>query len=101
MTKKKIDEYTFRSKDFYELLDKQKYKCPVSGRELTPENTTAEHIQPLRLGGNHCKNNIYLIDKDVAKLKRYMDEKTVIKLAADIIQTRGSELGYGLRKKKN
>ena len=96
----KKKKYIFRATDFYEMLDKQEYKCPLTGRELTPENTTAEHITPLRKGGLHIKDNIYLIDKETSKIKRYLTEVELINLAIDIVKSRGKEIGYGIRKIK-
>ena len=102
-SKKRLEKFVFRAHHFYELLEKQEYKCAITGRELTPENTTAEHITPLRSGGKHGLDNIYLVDDKASKIKRYLTEDEVINLASDIIATRGHEYGLKLvvgRKKK-
>ena len=46
-------DYKFKAKEFYHLLDKQEYRCALTGRNLTPETTTAEHIVQLQDGGVH------------------------------------------------
>ena len=48
-------KYNFKVSDFRELLEIQEKKCFLTGRELTPENTYAEHIQPLGKGGKRQK----------------------------------------------
>jgi len=99
MVKKTIKEkYTFRSKDFYNLLEKQEYKCVYSGRELTPQNTHAVHVIPLRQGGKHRLDNIVLIDRDIYYLKKQLTPDQLLTLAVDIINTIGKENGYKLTK---
>ncbi|XDD52161.1 hypothetical protein AB3N59_19590 [Leptospira sp. WS92.C1] len=90
MTKK----YKFNSKDFYELLDNQGEKCFLSGRILTPDNTLAEHIHPIRFGGEHTKNNICLVVEPLARLKRYHKEEEIFQLAVDIINLKGEKYGF-------
>lgn len=78
------DRFVFRAKDFYALLEKQKYRCPYSGRELTPSNCIAEHRVPLRKSGKHEASNIILVDSHVGFLKRYLTDEEVSQLAADM-----------------
>ncbi len=62
--------YKFKVSVFRELLETQEKKCFLSGRELTPESTFAEHILPLGKGGGHSKENIVLVIDMLSKLKR-------------------------------
>lgn len=96
----KEERFRFRTEHFYELLEGQKYTCPVTGRKLTPQNTVAEHRIPLRKSGKHELENIILVDQDASKLKRYMTDEEVVSLAADIIQSMGKGYGYSIRKPK-
>ena len=89
------ERYTFKSNDFYALLDRQQYRCPLTGRELTPQDTVAEHIVPLKHGGGHEFRNIYLVNEMAAKLKRYYTEEQILQLARDIVNTIGGK--YGIR----
>lgn len=90
--------YKFSAKDFYALLERQKYTCPLTGRELTPETTRAELIIPKERGGLNEFQNIYLVNKDAAKVKRSMLEKEIFDLALDILKTMGRKQGYSVRK---
>ena len=90
--------YKFTAKDFYALLESQTYICPLTGRELTPSTTRAELIIPKERGGVSAFENIYLVDKDVAKIKRSMLEAEIVELAADILKTMGKKHGYSVRR---
>lgn len=94
------ENYKFTAKDFYALLKIQSYRCPLSGRELTPATTRAELIVPKERGGVNAVDNIYLVDKDVSKIKRSMLESEIVELAADILKTMGKKHGYSVRKVK-
>lgn len=94
------ERFRFKTEHFYQILEGQRYSCPITGRELTPQNTVAEHRIPLRKSGKHELGNIILVDQDASKLKRYMTDEEVVSLAADIIQTLGKGYGYTIRKSK-
>jgi phenylalanyl-tRNA synthetase beta subunit len=38
-------------KELREILDRQNYKCALTGRPLTPDNCAMDHIVPLSRGG--------------------------------------------------
>ncbi len=92
------ESYKFTAKDFYALLEKQKYICPLTNRELTPETTRAELIIPKERGGRNAFENIYLVDRDAAKVKRSMLETEIFNLALDLVKTMGKKYGYSIRK---
>jgi len=87
------ERYKFKAKDFYRLLDQQKYRCPVSGRELTPENCMAAHKVPIRKGGEHCFENIYLVTDAVTQIKRQLTDDELLELSRDIVKTLGGRNG--------
>jgi len=82
-------KYSFKAKDFYALLEKQNYRCPYSGRELTPANCIAEHRVPLRKRGRHEASNIVLVDNSVGYLKRYLTDEELHQLIDDMAKTIG------------
>ena len=97
-TRTDATRYKFRAGDFWNLIQGQKYKCALSGRELTPENTEVELRDPAKLEGRGEPENLYLVIRPLAQMARYTDEREIIELAAAIIETRGGEYGYGLKK---
>ena len=88
------EDYVYRAKDFYEQLEEQNYKCFVTGRELTPMNCTAEHLVPLKKGGQHIRENIVLLVRDIAPLKRNLSEEEIVLLAVDVIKAKGKAYGF-------
>ena len=99
--KQETKRYRFRSEDFWNLIQGQEYKCALSGRELTPENTEVELRDPARLEGRGEMENLYLVIRPLAQMARYVSERDIIELAAAIVATRGGEFGYGLKKSKS
>jgi hypothetical protein len=100
MSKTKNDSvrYRFRAEDFWTLIQRQGYKCALTGRELTPENTEVELRDPYLTKGRGEITNLYLVIRPLAHVARYVPERDIIDLAAEIIQTRGGGFGYGLKK---
>lgn len=95
-------EFKFFAEDFWNLINRQKYRCALTDRELTPVNTEVELRHPkisLSEGRAELANH-YLVDKDVSSLCRHLSEDDIIALAIEIVQHRGREKGYALRKVK-
>lgn len=92
--------YRFRAEDFWTLIQGQGYKCALTGRELTPENTEVELRDPNREKGRGEHANLYLVIRPLAHVARYVPESEIVELAAEIIKARGAEYGYGLTKKR-
>lgn len=95
-----LEQFVFRASHFYQLLEKQDYKCALSGRELRPENTRATHATPLRKDGGHTLENIILVDDDVDLLKKNKSVREAVDIAADIIATAGKQYGYELKRRR-
>lgn len=77
----------FKPSEIRELLQKQNFKCFLTGRELTPDNVEAEHILPISKGGKHEVENLCLIIDSLRELKRYRSPEEIISIARDIIKT--------------
>ena len=90
----------FYAEDFYGLLNKQKYRCALTNRELTPANTEVELRDPHRVKGRAELDNHYLIDKAISPTARHLSEDEIIKLAIEIVQHRGEEFGCIIRRVK-
>lgn len=71
-------------KRLYELLHKQKFMCPLTGRKLTPSNCSVDHIIPLKDGGGHCMENIWVVHSEVNAAKGVMSADRFISLCIDI-----------------
>jgi 5-methylcytosine-specific restriction endonuclease McrA len=51
------------------LLEHQQYRCALTGRRLTPQTASLDHIVPVRLGGEHAIENTQVLHKDVNRAK--------------------------------
>lgn len=102
MAKAKQEERSlkFFAEHFWRLMEQQDYKCALTGRELTPDNTEVELKEPFRTTGRTEFENHYLVTKDVAHMARYLSEEEIVKVAIDIVERRGSEYGYEVKRKR-
>jgi len=90
----------FYAEDFYSILEKQKYKCPLTGRDLQPNNSEVELIFPCKVEGRAELSNHYIIDRNISPIARYLSESQIIELAIEIVKHRGAEFGYTLKQVK-
>lgn len=68
-----------------DMVIKQEYKCAISGRILTPDNCSLDHIVPLSRGGMHLKSNAQLVCLEVNKAKGSMTEDEFVSLCKDVV----------------
>ena len=68
------------------LLAYQRYRCALSGRELTPETASLDHIVPIRLGGKHTMENVQVLHKDVNRAKNSLTNDEFIAICREIVQ---------------
>ena len=87
----------FFAKHFWAMMKDQKYRCALTGRELTPDNTEVELREPFLERGRTEIRNHYIVVRDLSYTARHATEEAIVELAADIIRFRGKEFGYGLR----
>ena len=71
--------------DLFKIAKKQKLICAISGRKLTKENISPDHIHPKCKGGQSVPENIQLVTRQANILKHSMNLLEVISLCQDII----------------
>jgi|SRR5208337_2513477 len=94
------ETFKFTAEHFWQLIEKQGKRCALTNRELTPLNCEVELKEPNKKEGRFNLDNFYLIDKDLKYLCRHLSENEVIDLCAIIIENRGKEKGYSLKRVK-
>jgi len=62
-------ESSVTAKRLMEILQKQNFICPISGRALTPETASLDHIIPLSRGGEHSLSNVWIVDQQINHAK--------------------------------
>lgn len=60
---------TVKPKDVLAQLYRQGFRCAYTGDPLTPEETGADHIQPVSRGGGHAADNMALVTRAVNTAK--------------------------------
>ena len=82
-----MTDWKMRAADFYTLLDAQQCRCNLTGKMLTPENTSIAHKLPLKFGGKHELSNIQLVCEEISYLARSLPIDQIVNLALSIIAT--------------
>jgi 5-methylcytosine-specific restriction endonuclease McrA len=68
------------------LLEKQAYKCNLTGRELTPDTAAADHIKPLSSGGKNEMSNMQILHVDVNRAKGTMSRREFVDLCREVVK---------------
>jgi len=68
------------------LLERQEYRCALSGRALTPEVAALDHIVPIRCGGEHVIENAQVLHKDVNRAKASLTNAEFVGLCNEVVR---------------
>ena len=66
------------------LLDRQGYRCALSGRALAPADSQADHITPKKHGGENVMENVQILNCEVNKAKGTLTQEAFIQLCRDV-----------------
>ena len=69
-----------------QLLEYQRYRCALTGRELEPTTASLDHIVPVRSGGEHAIENTQVLHKDVNRAKSTMTNEQFIQLCCEVVE---------------
>ena len=75
-----------RAFDLWKIAKKQKLKCALTGEQLTLENISLDHIQPLSKGGLNIPENLQLITKITNYAKFNFLIEDLFKFAINIVK---------------
>ena len=65
-----------------DLVQRQGYLCAISGRKLTPETASLDHIIPFSRGGEHSLGNVWVVDHQVNIAKGTMSLEEFVAMSA-------------------
>lgn len=82
---------TVTSKQIRELVEQQEYCCALTGRKLTPETASLDHIVPLGRGGTHDISNLWVLEHRVNTAKGTMMLSEFMDMCRDIVAYGSSE----------
>ena len=65
-------------------------RCALTGRVLTPETVSLDHIVPLSRGGGSTLDNIQFVTREANQAKSTMSQEEFIELCRDVVKTHGA-----------
>jgi len=68
------------------LVEWQGYRCALTGRPLTPETASLDHIVSGRCGGEHCMENVQVLHKEVNRAKATMTNEEFMQLCREVVE---------------
>lgn len=80
--------------ELYRLARKQKLICPLTGRRLTNENISPDHVLPMSQNGTSDISNIRLVDVDANLGRRALDDIEFFKLCQDVTRYQNQTGGF-------
>ena len=80
-----------------EMLERQEFRCAISGRDLTPETASIDHIMPLARGGAHCPTNAQIVHVDINQAKRNMTNEEFVQMCCEVAEVAQGDGVGGLR----
>ena len=76
-----------KASDLAEMLERQQYRCALTGRELTPETASIDHITPIKQGGAHELSNLWIVEYSANRAKHTMTYEEFLSLCRDVVRT--------------
>lgn len=67
------------------LLDYQECRCALTGRPLTPDLASLDHIIPIRVGGEHAIENTQVLHRDVNRAKGSLTNDEFLQLCSEVV----------------
>lgn len=71
--------------ELVELVVKQDYRCALSGKELSPSDSSLDHIVPFSRGGSDMPENLQWLHKSVNQAKGSMTNDEFIELCRRVV----------------
>jgi 5-methylcytosine-specific restriction endonuclease McrA len=67
------------------LLEWQEYRCALTGRLLSPDSASLDHIIPVRDGGGHTLENVQVLHKEVNRAKSTLTHDQFIQMCREVV----------------
>ena len=73
------------------LLQKQCYKCAISGQHLEPSNASLDHVLPISKGGKHEIDNVQWVHQDINRMKGDMTMADFVEMCRMVVDNTASD----------
>ena len=77
------------ARQLLDLLQKQGFKCALTGRALTPDDCSLDHVVPRSKGGPHEIGNCQLVVAAANQAKGTMTHEEFVNLCRDVVRVHG------------
>jgi 5-methylcytosine-specific restriction endonuclease McrA len=67
------------------LIERQDYRCALTGRTLKPGTMSLDHVLPLSQGGAHAIENVQVLEKEVNRAKGVLTNEQFIALCRAVV----------------
>jgi len=67
-----------------QILERQRYRCALTARALTPETASLDHIVPVCRGGQHRINNTQVLERSVNRAKGTLTNDEFVALCSEV-----------------
>lgn len=72
-----------------QLLEAQQYRCSLTGRKLTPDVASVDHVVPLKRGGQNTLDNVQVVHTAVNQAKGTMTLDEFIAMCREVVAFTG------------
>jgi 5-methylcytosine-specific restriction endonuclease McrA len=73
-------------KSVLRLVEKQQFRCALTGRPLTPDQAALDHKVPVCRGGKHDIENAQVLHRDVNRAKGALTNEEFIQLCREVAE---------------
>jgi 5-methylcytosine-specific restriction endonuclease McrA len=73
------------------ILERQEYRCALTGLPLTPDNFALDHIVPVKQGGAFDIKNAQMVLKTVNRAKHTMSQQDFIQMCRNVAAYHGNQ----------
>jgi len=74
------------AKQVMAMVERQQFRCAISGRELTPETASLDHITPLSREGKHELGNVWAVDHQINTAKGTLSVDEFVAMCRDVVR---------------
>lgn len=82
-TKRRLDRLA--PAEIMALLERQRFRCALTGERLSPDNAALDHIKPICRGGNHTIWNMQALTDTANRAKGSLTQDEFIQLCRDVV----------------
>ena len=73
------------SNDLVALVEQQDFKCALTGRPLTPDIASVDHVVPLARGGGNSIGNLAVVHADANTAKGTMTRDEFVQMCREVV----------------